>query len=100
MATLSSVLGYFILGFWATLSWVFGLLYLGFLGYFISGFWATLSRFLGYFIFCYLYLLAELELEQDDDVSDKHAGDGEPAGVAQLKCSQGRYGAILENLSA
>jgi hypothetical protein len=46
-----------------------------------------------------LFVFAELELEQDDDVGDEDAGDGQPAGVAQLEGGQGTDGAVLKNLT-
>ena len=46
-----------------------------------------------------LFVFAELELEQDDDVGDEDPGDGEAAGVAKFEGRHWRNGAILENLS-
>lgn len=47
-----------------------------------------------------LFVFAELELEQDDDVGDEDPGDGEAAGVAQLEGRHRRNGAVLQNLSS
>ena len=46
-----------------------------------------------------LFVFAELELEQNDDVGDEDAGDGEATGVAQLEGRHRRNGTILQNLS-
>jgi hypothetical protein len=47
-----------------------------------------------------LFVFAELELKEDDDVGDEDAGDGQPAGVAQLEGGQGTDGAVFKNLTS
>ncbi len=47
-----------------------------------------------------LFVFAELELKEDDDVGDEDPGDWQPAGVAQLEGGQGTDGAVFKNLTS